>query len=132
MWEGLRLHHGRLLFLDAHLDRLFAGAEMIGLALPLDKAGFTAALNRLISANQMDTGVHIRLMVTRGEKTAANQDPRNALGRPTVVIIAEWKSPTAEVVTRGLSLVTVSVRCSPASMFDMRLNSHSRCVSRRV
>ena len=26
----------------------------------------------------------------------------------------------------GLRLATVSVRCTPASMFDMRLNSHSR------
>jgi branched-chain amino acid aminotransferase len=30
VWEGLRLHKGRLLFLDAHLDRLFAGAVAIG------------------------------------------------------------------------------------------------------
>ena len=26
VWEGLRLHKGALLFLEAHLDRLYAGA----------------------------------------------------------------------------------------------------------
>ena len=26
VWEGLRLHKRRLMFLDAHLDRLFKGA----------------------------------------------------------------------------------------------------------
>ena len=30
VWEGLRLHRGRLLFLDAHLDRLEAGAGADG------------------------------------------------------------------------------------------------------
>ena len=27
VWEGLRLHHGRWAFLDAHLDRLFEAAR---------------------------------------------------------------------------------------------------------
>lgn len=126
VWEGLRLHKGRLVFLDAHLDRLFAGAAAIGLDIGMDRAGVVAALDELLTANGMEDGVHLRLMVTRGPKSAANQDPRNALGTPTVVILAEWKSPSPAIVTRGLKLATVSIRCSPAEMFDMRLNSHSR------
>jgi branched-chain amino acid aminotransferase len=35
VWEGLRLHKGALLFLDAHLDRLYAGAADIALDLGL-------------------------------------------------------------------------------------------------
>jgi branched-chain amino acid aminotransferase len=34
--------------------------------------------------------------------------------------------PDPDLATRGLSLHTASIRCSPAHMFDMRLNSHSR------
>jgi branched-chain amino acid aminotransferase len=64
--------------------------------------------------------------VTRGEKAAANQDPRNWLGKPTIVITAEYKQPLPDIVTRGLSLATSQVICTPAEMFDMRLNSHSR------
>ena len=30
VWEGLRLHHGVLVFLDEHLDRLYQGAATIG------------------------------------------------------------------------------------------------------
>ena len=41
-------------------------------------------------------------MVTRGEKSAPNQDPRNALGRPTIAIVAEYKLPNPAIVTRGL------------------------------
>ncbi|NBU27288.1 MAG: aminotransferase class IV [Caulobacteraceae bacterium] len=126
VWEGLRLHKGALVFLDAHLDRLFAGAAAIDLDIGMTRQAVIDALEELLKANEMTDGAHLRLMVTRGPKSAANQDPRNALGAPTVVILAEWKSPSPAIVTRGLTLATVSIRCSPASMFDMRLNSHSR------
>lgn len=126
VWEGLRLHRGRLLFLEKHLDRLYQGADAIALDIGMSRARMTDALDELIGANRMEDGVHLRLMVTRGEKTGANQDPRNALGVPTVVILAEWKVPSPSIVTRGLKLATVGIRCTPAHMFDMRLNSHSR------
>ena len=126
VWEGLRLHKGRLMFLGAHLDRLYAGAAAINLDIGRTRDGMVAALDELLTANGMEDGVHLRLMVTRGEKTGANQDPRNALGKPTIVILAEWKVPSPAIVTRGLSLFTSSILCTPAHMFDMRLNSHSR------
>jgi branched-chain amino acid aminotransferase len=126
VWEGLRLHRGALLFLDQHLDRLYWGAKTIHLDIGLERAGLTAEIRRLLDANDMHDGVHLRLMVTRGMKSAPNQDPRNALGRPTLVIVAEHKVPGAALRTRGLSLHTASIRCTPAHMFDMRLNSHSR------
>ena len=126
VWEGLRLHKGRLAFLDAHLDRLFVGAGKIALDIGLDRAGFKRALAETFAANQMSHGVHVRIMVTRGLKKAVNQDPRNALGQPTVVIVAEYKEPSPDLATTGLALHTSSIRCTPAHMFDMRLNSHSR------
>ena len=126
IWEGLRLHKGALLFLDAHMDRLYEGARAIGLDIGLSREDMIAALRQTLDANQMETGVHIRLMVTRGAKRAPNQDPRNALGKPTIVILAEHKEPSEEIVTKGLSLFTSTIRCTPSDMFDMRLNSHSR------
>ncbi|HWE06195.1 MAG TPA: aminotransferase class IV [Rhizomicrobium sp.] len=126
VWEGLRLHKGGLLFLDVHLDRLYAGARAIALDIGLARTDIVAALRATLSANAMQHGVHIRLMVTRGEKKTPNQDPRNALGRPTVAIVAEYKEPGATVRAQGLNLFTSTIRCTPADMFDMRLNSHSR------
>ena len=123
VWEGLRLHKGRLLFLEAHLDRLFAGARAIGLDIGLTRVEIADALRRTLEANAMTDRVHVRLMVTRGLKSTVSQDPRNALDRPTVAIVAEHKVPVAGA---GLRLATVSVRCTPVAMFDMRLNSHSR------
>lgn len=126
VWEGLRLHKGSLVFLEAHLDRLFDGAKAIALDIGMGREAVAGALRATCAANGMEHGVHIRLMVTRGEKKAPNQDPRNALGRPTVVIVAEYKSPDPGLQLRGLNLATSSIRCTPAEMFDMRLNSHSR------
>jgi branched-chain amino acid aminotransferase len=126
VWEGLRLHNGTLLFLEEHLDRLYWGLRQIRLDIGLDRVALTAQLERLLAANNMQHGVHIRLMVTRGKKSAPNQDPRNALGGPTIAIVAEYKLPDPGLVTSGLSLRTASIRCSPKHMFDMRLNSHSR------
>jgi branched-chain amino acid aminotransferase len=126
VWEGLRLHKGGLLFLDAHFDRLFAGARAIALDIGMGRTELENLLRRLLAANGMKDGVHIRLMVTRGEKKTPNQDPRNALGRPTVAIVAEYKEPSATVRQNGLNLFTSTIRCTPPDMFDMRLNSHSR------
>jgi branched-chain amino acid aminotransferase len=126
VWEGLRLHKGALLFLDQHLDRLYWGATKIRLDIGLDRATLTAEIRGVLDANAMHDGVHIRVMVTRGEKSAPNQDPRNALGPATRVIVAEHKVPSPTLLTRGLKLHTASIRCTPAHMFDMRLNSHSR------
>jgi branched-chain amino acid aminotransferase len=126
VWEGLRLHRGTLLFLDEHLDRLFWGARKIRLDIGFERQALVHEIWRLLDANHMRDGVHIRLMVTRGEKAAPNQDPRNAIGRATLVIVAEWKQPSPRILTDGISLHTSSIRCTPADMFDMRLNSHSR------
>lgn len=126
VWEGLRLHNGAFLFLEPHLNRLYVGAKSIALDIGLTRDEMKAALRALAGANDMKTGVHIRLMVTRGVKKAVNQDPRNALGKATVVIVAEYKEPSEEIVTKGLKLFTSSIRCTGADMFDMRLNSHSR------
>jgi branched-chain amino acid aminotransferase len=126
VWEGIRLHKGRLVFLDAHLDRLFDGARAIEIDIGLTRDELVDALWTTLRANGMQDGVHIRLMVTRGLKKTPNQDPRQTIGRATVVIVAEWKQPSPAIVAQGLTLATSSIRCSPADMFDMRLNSHSR------
>ena len=123
VWEGLRLHNRALLFLDAHLDRLYAGAAAIRIDIGLTREAMAAVLRELLEANGMSDGAHLRLMVTRGRKASINQDPRNALGRATVAITAEYKK---SVPGPGLKLASVPTRTTGPEMFDMRLNSHSR------
>lgn len=126
VWEGLRVHRGRIAFLDQHLVRLYEAAKAIDLDVGLDRAALTAALYRTLEANRMSDGVHMRLMVTRGLKSTPYQDPRACIGPATVVIIAEYKLPQPETLTRGVRLFTVHVRRGAPDVQDPKLNSHSK------
>lgn len=126
VWEGLRQINGRILSLEAHLDRLYEGANAIRLDIGMDRAALTTEIMRTLAANTMQDGAHIRLMVTRGVKTTINQDPRFVASGPTIVILAEYKQPNAALKARGLRLMTSAIRCSTPDVFDLRLNSHSR------
>ena len=37
VWEGLRVHKGRIAFLDAHLDRLFEGSKAIAMDIGISR-----------------------------------------------------------------------------------------------
>lgn len=126
VWEGLRVHHGRIAFLTPHLDRLYEAAKAIDLDIGLDRASLTAALYQTLSANRMSEGVHVRLMVTRGLKSTPYQDPRACTGPATVVIIPEYKVPRPELLTQGVRLFTVHVRRGAPDVQDPKLNSHSK------
>jgi branched-chain amino acid aminotransferase len=126
VWEGLRLVKGRLISLDAHMDRLFEGARTIDLDIGLSRAGVIKAVQDTLDRNGMTDGAHIRLMVTRGIKKTPNQDPRFALGKPTIVIVAEYKTPLPEAKEKGYTLFTSTFRTTQPDQFDLRLNSHSR------
>ena len=126
VWEGLRLVKGHLVSLDRHLARLYEGASAIALDIGLSRDAMADAIRATLDRNGMTDGVHVRLMVTRGLKTTPNQDPRFAVGRPTIVIVAEYKTPNPDSKAKGLALFTSTFRCSAPDVFDLRLNSHSR------
>ncbi len=126
IWEGIRLHHGTLIHLDRHLDRLFAGAHQVGLAIGLTRTELIGAIERTLAANEMTDGVHVRVMVTRGTKSTPAQHPDLVVGGPTLVIIAEHKVADPAVASAGISLATSSVRRPPPDTLDQRLNCHSK------
>ena len=126
VWEGLRLHLGVFVFLDRHLDRLFQGAAAIGLDIGMGRQELTAALYRTVQANGMESGVHVRLMVTRGVKKTPSQDPRLTIGGPTIVIIAEHKLANQSTTEVGLRLHTSAIRRGSPDYLDPKLNCHSK------
>ncbi|MDX1609548.1 MAG: aminotransferase class IV [Halofilum sp. (in: g-proteobacteria)] len=131
VWEGIRLHNGQLVFLDEHLDRLYEGAKAIDLDIGMDRQALTEALYDTCSANGMHGGVHIRLVVSRGEKRTPYQSPAANVGPATVVIIPEWKEPDPAVLEQGLSLFTVHVHRGAPDVQDPMWNSLSKlnCIS---
>ena len=126
IWEGIRLHHGVFAHLDRHLDRLFAGAAAIALDIGLDREGIEAALRATVERNDMHDNVHVRLMITRGDKKTPSQHPSNNIGGPNIVIIAEHKAADPDVRDRGISLFTATVRRPAPDTLDQKLNCHSK------
>ncbi len=128
VWEGLRVHRGKIAFLDAHLDRLFEGAKAIAMDIGISRQELTERLYETISANDMSDqeGVHIRLMVTRGIRSTPYQDPRVVISPATVVIIPEYKEALPSTVENGIRLFTVHVRRGDPAVQDQKLNSHSK------
>ena len=126
VWEGLRLHKGKLLFLDRHLDRLFEGAKAIAMDVGLSRQELTKRLYETLNANGMSDGVHVRLMVTRGVRSTPYQDPRVVVSGATIIIIPEYKQPDPAIYERGLKLFTVHVRRGDPAVQDQKINSHSK------
>lgn len=126
IWEGLRLHEGRLAFLDRHLRRVFDGARALDMDIGLTPDELTERLAKVLNANHMHDHVHIRLMISRGVKATPYQDPRATITAPTIVILPEYKEPSEEVYTRGMKLFTVHVRRGRPDVQDPRLNTHSK------
>jgi branched-chain amino acid aminotransferase len=126
VWEGLRVHKGKLTFLDRHLERLFEGAKAIAMDIGLSPGELTKRLYETLDANSMSDGVHVRLMVTRGVRATPYQDPRVVVGGATIVIIPEYKEPDPAIYERGLKLFTVHVRRGDPAVQDQKINSHSK------
>jgi branched-chain amino acid aminotransferase len=126
VWEGLRVHKGRIAFLDRHLDRLYEGAKAIAMDIGLTREALTARLYETLDANKMADGAHIRLMVTRGVRSTPYQDPRMVISPATIVIVSEYKEPLPATVEQGITLFTVHVRRGDPAVQDPKLNSHSK------
>ena len=76
-WEG-KLHK-----LDAHLDRLYRGAQALALTVPLDRAALRDAVVELVRRNGLPMAL-IKIVVSRGVRPAMGMDPRGA---------RQWPSP---------------------------------------
>ena len=124
IWEGIRLHQREFAFLDRHLDRLEQASKAT--MIEVDRGQVERALRRTVDQNGMTDDVHVRLMVTRGDKKTPSQHPSNVVGGPNMVIIAEHKVADPAVADAGLSLFTSTVRRPPPDTLDQRLNCHSK------
>ena len=126
VWEGIRLHNGQLVFLEEHIERLYAGAAAIGMDIGIHKNDLVAKIYETLAANDMHVDIHLRLIVSRGLKTTPYQHPRVNVGPPTVVIIPEYKVVTEDSKSNGLKLVSVTTNRASESTQDPKINSLSK------
>ena len=126
VWEGIRLHKGALLYVEDHLDRMFAGAKTIAMDIPWDRGHFIDALRETARANGMSHNVHMRMILSRGTRIICDQDPRLCVDGPTLVVIPEYKDEKTDDQIRPLKLVSVHQRRGLPDTQDPKLNSLSK------
>src|SRR5204863_255832 len=120
VWEGLRLYNGRIFKLHEHLDRLERSARALSFAEIPPREKIFEEIKRTLAANKMRDGVHIRLTLTRGLKITSGMDPRLNQNGPTLIVLAEHKSPV--YAKTGLTLTTSKVRRPPPEVLDARIH----------
>lgn len=102
LFETIRLYGDAPFRLDAHLDRLRAGAARVGIAIPRDlDERLSAALDAWRARRGAgDRNGALRLTLTRGigEGVLPDED-----GRPTLVITTARYMPDRELPVRGLT-----------------------------
>jgi len=126
VWEGIRILNGHLVFLKEHLDRLYHGAEKLAIDIGHTRKELTGLIQETLDANNMETGVHIRLIVSRGLKKTPYQHPNANVGGSSIIIIPEHKKSDETVNIEGIRLATVKTRRGTPESLDPRLNTLSK------
>lgn len=122
VWEGLRVYNGRIFSLDRHLERLQNSAHALAFKDVPSNETIKQAIFQTLEANEMRDGVHIRLTLTRGEKTTSGMDPRLNQFGTTLIVLAEWKPP---VYPPSITLVTSSVRRNNPMFLDSKIHHNN-------
>jgi branched-chain amino acid aminotransferase len=105
VFEGIRAYNKKVFRLTQHVDRLYASAQAIMLAIPMGKEQMTAMVEDCVRVNGL-SDAYIRLVVTRGFGDLG-LDPAKC-PKATVFCIADaialWPK---ERLDRGLTMITV-------------------------
>ena len=127
VWEGLRLYRGRIFKLDEHLARLRRSAQALAFTEIPAVGMIIDEIRRTLRANEMTDDVHIRLTLTRGVKITSGMDPRLNQAGPTLIVLAEFKSPVYD--DGGISLITSSVRRTRPDSLDPKIHHNNLLTS---
>ena len=126
VWDSLRYHENKFIFLKEHLDRLYKDAKLIDLKIHLSRRKLSEALKKTIQINKMESHVHLRIIISRGIKSTPYQSPKVTITQPTIIIIPEYKIPDKEIYKKGLRLVTVNTIRGSINAQNPQINSLSK------
>ena len=126
VWEGIRLHQSKLIFIEKHLDRLFESAAGISLNIPFSKQNIIEEINKVLSKNSMTDHVHIRLIITRGEKITPYQNPNANVGPINFVIIPEYKKTDPKIYKNGIKIGRVQIIRPSENILSTHYNTLSK------
>jgi len=126
VWEGIRLHNSKLVFIDEHLERLFNSAHGISIDIPLSKEDIIFEIEKVLHKNSMKDDVHIRLIISRGDKVTPYQNPNANIGPINFVIIPEYKKTNPEIYLNGITIGRVQTIRPPDNILSTHFNTLSK------
>lgn len=126
VWEGIRLHKSKLVFIDEHLDRLFNSASGLSIQIPLSKKDIIFEIEKVLLKNNMIDDVHIRLIISRGDKITPYQNPNANIGPINFVIIPEHKKTNPEIYLNGITIGRVQTIRPPDNILSTHFNTLSK------
>ncbi len=126
VWEGIRLHKSKLIFIEKHIDRLFESAKGISLDIRLSKEDIIHEINKVLRKNSMTDDVHIRLIISRGDKVTPYQNPNANVGPINFVIIPEYKKTDPKTYKNGISIGRVPIIRPPNNILSTHYNTLSK------
>ena len=126
IWEGIRLNQSKLMFIEDHLDRLFKSAEGISLKITLSKDEIINEIDKVLIKNSMKDNVHIRLIISRGDKITPYQNPNANVGPINFVIIPEYKKTDPKIYEDGIKIGRVPIIRPPENILSTHYNTLSK------
>lgn len=121
VFEGIRIYNGRIFQCKAHVDRLYASAKQIRLAIPYTKQEIEDAMQETMRANGTENG-YIRLVITRGEGTLGVSPFKCA--QPNVFVIADQiVLYPKEMYEQGMAVIVAKTIRTSARMLSPGIKS---------
>ena len=126
VWEGIRLHQSKLIFINEHMDRLFESAAGISLNIPYTKKKIIDEISKVLLKNSMKDHVHIRLIISRGDKITPYQNPNANVGPINFVIIPEYKKTDPKIYENGIRIGRVPIIRPSDNILSTHYNTLSK------
>lgn len=121
VFEGIRSYDGCVFRLEQHIDRLWDGAKVIMLNIPMSKEEMAAAVVETLKANNL-RDAYIRLVVTRGVGDLG-LDPRKCPKATVIVIASTISLYPEEMYVKGLEIATVPTQRFNVGSWNARVKS---------
>ena len=121
VFEGIRAYSGKVFKCEEHVNRLYDGAKVLMLNIPMDKEEMTEVILETCRRNDIKDG-YIRLVVTRGIGDLSLFPPGNPA--PTVFCIASSLALyPKEMYSKGMPIITAIQRKNRATINGPQIKS---------
>lgn len=123
VWEGIRVYNGKIFCLDKHLDRLMESSKSMDFRNIPKRSTIKQAIISTLKANNMFDETHIRLTLSRGEKTTSGMNPQLNQFGCTLIVLAEWKPSIYD--GKKLKLITSNIRRNSPLCLDSKIHHNN-------